>query len=241
MRQALLEMLMQTEGVLKKPKPIVATLSYEEFSIKYRLVYRTAEKDRWPVKNELLSRIWYVAKRHGLTLPYPVQVELQHGNERPFTAPQPEAAELLAQFPRLPEIPTEDQARTRTLIFGAGERLFDEGDDLDGVYFVVSGTVSLQMVKDGQASEIATINAGEFCGETGMHGHQAAEMRAVALEDTAVVLIAPDVVRHLFETSARLARETGIYPRGPSQGASIGRIRTPPAMTPGSARLKPGA
>ena len=65
------------------------------------------------------------------------------------------------------------------------------------------------MVRDGQASEIATIKAGEFCGETGMHGHQAAEMRAVALEDTAVVLIAPDVVRHLFETSARLARETG--------------------------------
>ena len=29
-RQALLEMLMQTEGVLKKPKPIVATLSYED-------------------------------------------------------------------------------------------------------------------------------------------------------------------------------------------------------------------
>ena len=58
-------------------------------------------------------------------------------------------------------------------------------------------------------NEIATIQAGEFCGETGMHGHQAAEMRAVALEDTTVVVIAPDVVRHLFETSPRLARDTG--------------------------------
>jgi len=34
-------------------------------------------------------------------------------------------------------------------------------------------------------------------------------MRAVALEDTVVALIAPDVVRHLFEASPRLARETG--------------------------------
>jgi hypothetical protein len=34
-------------------------------------------------------------------------------------------------------------------------------------------------------------------------------MRAVALEDTAVVLIAPDVVQHLFEASPRLARDTG--------------------------------
>ena len=138
-----------------------------------------------------------------------MHVALQHQQERPFTAAPAEGADLLAQFPRLPEIPPDDRARTRALTFGAGERLFDEGDDLDGVYFVVSGAVSLQMVRDRQVSEIATIQAGEFCGETGMHGHQAANMRAVALEDTAVVVIAPDVVRHLFEASPRLASETG--------------------------------
>jgi small-conductance mechanosensitive channel len=208
-RQALLELLLQTEGVLKSPKPIVATVGYGEFSIKYRLVYRTAENDRWPVRNELVTRIWYMAKRHGFTLPYPVHVSLLHRQESPFRAAQPEAADQLGQFPRLPEISPEDRGHTRPLTFGTGEQLFDEGDDLDGVYFVVSGAVSLQMVRNGQASEIATIEAGEFCGETGMHGHQAADMRAVALEDTAVVLIAPDVVRHLFEASPRLARETG--------------------------------
>jgi small-conductance mechanosensitive channel len=207
--QALLELILQTDGVLRSPKPIVATVGYGEFSVKYRLLYRTAEKDRWPVRNELVTRIWYMAKRHGFTLPYPVHVALQHQQERPFREAQPEAADQLARFPRLPEISPEDRGHTRPLTFGTGERLYDEGDDLDGVYFVVSGAVSLQMVRDGQASEIATIEAGEFCGETGMHGHQAADMRAVALEDTSVVLIAPDVVRHLFEASPRLARETG--------------------------------
>ncbi len=208
-RHALMELLLHTEGVLKSPKPIVATLSYGDFSVKYRLIYRTAEKDRWPVKNELVTRIWYISKRHGLTMPYPVHVALQHQQDSPFRAAPPEAADILAQFPRLPEISVDDRASARPLTFGAGERLFDEGDDLDGVYFVVSGTVSLQMVRDGQASEIATIQTGEFCGEAGMHGHQTADMRAVALEDTAVVLIAPDVVQHLFEASPRLARETG--------------------------------
>jgi hypothetical protein len=207
--EALMELILQTEGVIRKPKPIVATLGYSECGVKYRLIYRTAEEDRWPVKNQLVTRIWYMAKRHGFTMPYPVQVTLEHEQEQPFKSAQPEAADLLGQFPRLPKIPAEDRARTQPLTFGAGERLFDEGDDLDGVYFVVSGAVSLQMVKNGQASEIATIETGEFCGETGMHGHQAADMRAVALEDTAVVLIAPDVVRHLFEASPRLARETG--------------------------------
>jgi small-conductance mechanosensitive channel len=208
-RQALSELARETEGVLERPAPIAATLGYGDFSITYRLIYRTAEKDRWPVKNELVTRIWYMAKRHGFTMPYPVQVELQHEQERPFTVAQPEPADLLGQFPRIPKVPLEDRAGTRTLTFGAGERLFDVGDDLDGVYFVVSGAVSLQMVGDGEASEIATIQTGGFCGEAGMHGHQSADVRAVALEDTEVVLIAPDAVRHLFEASPRLARDTG--------------------------------
>src|SRR6478735_8492739 len=208
-RQALTELMRDTDGILEKPKPIAATLGYGDFGVKYRLIYRTATKDRWPVKNELVTRIWYMAKRHGFTMPYPVEVTLQHQQERPFTAANAEGADLLAQFPRLPEIPPEDRERTRTLTFGVGERLFDEGDDLAGVYFVVSGAVSLQVVRNHQVTEIATIHAGEFCGETGMHGHQAANLRAVALEDTAVVVIAPDVVRHLFEASPRLASETG--------------------------------
>ena len=41
-------------------------------------------------------------------MPYPVHVALQHQQERPFTAAQTEGADLLAQFPRLPEIAPEE-------------------------------------------------------------------------------------------------------------------------------------
>src|SRR6185295_18052382 len=103
--------LLQTEGVLKSPKPIAATLGYGDFGVKYRLIYRTAERDRWPVKNELVTRIWYMAKRHGFTMPYPVHVALQHQQAQLFKAPPPEGADPLAEFPRLPEIPPEDRGR----------------------------------------------------------------------------------------------------------------------------------
>jgi small-conductance mechanosensitive channel len=208
-REALTELMLQTEGVLKKPKPIAATLEYGDSAIKYRLIYRTTEQDRWPVKNELVTRLWYMAKRRGFTMPYPVHVALQHQQAHPFAPEQPAPADLLGRFPRLPPIAPGDRAGVRTLTFGTGERLFDVGEELDGVHFVVSGAVSLQVVRHGEASEIATVRAGEFCGEAGMHGSQSAEVRAVALEDTEVVVIAPDAVRRLFETSPRLARDTG--------------------------------
>jgi len=203
-RQALLELMLKTDGILASPNPIVATLSYDDYSIRYRLIYSTAESDRWPVKNDLVTRIWYMAKRHRFTMPCAL-----HQEENSFNAAESEAADLLSRFPALPEINLEDRGHTRALTFGAGEPLFNHGDELEGVYFVVSGSVSLQVVRAGEATEIARIHAGEFCGETGMHGHQTADIRAVALEDTVVALIAPDVVRHLFEASPRLARETG--------------------------------
>jgi hypothetical protein len=149
-REALLELLAETDGVLKKPQPIVATLSYSDISIKYRLIYRTMEKDRWPVKNEVVSRIWYVAKRYGFTMPYPVQVELAHQQERPLGTATRRRRSAVG-IPASARDTSRGECRTRQLVFGAGERLYDEGDDLDGVYFVVSGTVSLQMVIDGQA------------------------------------------------------------------------------------------
>ena len=208
-RQALLELLQQTDGVLVTPNLLVATAGYDDYSIRYRMTYNTAERNRWTVKNEILTRMWYMAKRQGFTIPYPVHVQIQHQSERPFKMAEPEAADMLSQFPGLPEIAQEDRGQTRPLTFGAGEKLFNQGDDLEGVYFVMSGSVSLQVVLDGEINEIAKIRAGEFCGETGMLGHQTSDMRAVALEDTVVALIGPDVVRHLFEASPRLARETG--------------------------------
>jgi len=204
-RQALLELMLHTDGVLTNPKPIVATLEYGDYSIRYRLMYSTTEIDRWPVKSELVTRIWYMAERYGFTMPR----ALHQQEKLPFNGAHPDAADLLSQFPGLPEINPEDRGHTRALTFGAGERLFNQGDELEGVYFVVSGSISLQVVKDHEAREIARIHAGEFCGDTGMHGRQTADMRAVAMEDTVVALIAPDVVRHLFEASPRLARETG--------------------------------
>ena len=204
-RQALLELILQTDGVLASPKPTVATLAYGDYSIRYRLIYSTTEIDRWAVKNELVTRVWYMAKRYGFTMPR----ALHQDEKLPLDAAHSDAAELLAQFPALPKINPQDRGQTRAVTFGAGERLFNQGDELEGVYFVVSGSVSLQVIRDGDAREIARIHAGEFCGDTGMHGRQTAEICAVAMEDTVVALIAPDVVRHLFEASPRLAREMG--------------------------------
>jgi small-conductance mechanosensitive channel len=209
-KDALLELARETEGVLAEPPPVAATAGYGDFAVNYKLLYRTTEEDRWAVRNRLLTRLWYVAKRNGFTIPFPIRVNIDHPPAAPYAPAEPAPGDLLARFPRIPRVPHAEAAGAmRRLRFSRDETVFREGQTLEGVYLLVSGSVSLHVGEGGQSGEIATVRPGEFFGEVGMYGRQPAEVGAVALEDTEVLLIAPEAVRQLFEASPRLARETG--------------------------------
>lgn len=207
--RALLEVTRTTKGVLQSPKPIAAPISYGNHSVNYRLLWRVAEGDRWPVRNDLVTRIWYAARRHGLSLPSPVSVNIQHVTDAPYQKPGEQPADILARIPHLPKLPDVEPGGARALSFGKGEVVFDEGQLLHGVYLLVKGAVSMQLLRHGEVAEVATVGPGEFFGEAGMHGAQAADARAVAAEDAEVLLLRPDTVRQLFEASPVLARDTG--------------------------------
>ncbi len=207
-RDALLEVARTTPGVLQEPGPIAATFAYGSSSITYRLIYRTTEDDRWPVRNEVVTRIWYVAKRHGLTLPFPTVNQINYAATEPFGTPPTPPTDQLRRISRLSDLPA-DTGDVRSFGFARDEVVFEEGSELRGVYLLVSGAVALQVRIDGVTRQIGAVAAGEYFGEAGMYGVQPAEMRAVALRDCDVLWMSPETVRALFEASPRLARETG--------------------------------
>ena len=207
-RKALLEVA-DTPGVLNDPAPIAATFAYGDSGVTYRLIYRTTEEDRWPVRNEVVTRIWYAARRHGLTMPYPIVTNLHYPQTEPFGKPRATAADRLTALPGIPPLPTDADDEVKSFVFGRDEVIFNEGDELRGVYLLISGAVSLQAVHGGEVREIATVTTGQSFGEAGMYGVQPADLRAVAVEDSEVLRLSPEVVRTLFEASPRLARDTG--------------------------------
>ncbi|BCS35119.1 membrane protein [Luteitalea sp. TBR-22] len=206
-REALLEVAHGTPGVLSQPAPIAATLDYGDSSIKYRLIYRTTEDDRWPVRNEVVTRIWYVAKRRGLTMPYPVVSQINFEGGRPFGPHEPTAVERLRELAGMPDLPSE-AGEVRALSFARDEVVFEEGTDLQGVYLLVKGSVGLQVRVQGEGHPIGVVSPGEYFGEQGMYGVQPAEMRAVAMRDCEVLWMSSETVRGLFEANPRLARES---------------------------------
>jgi hypothetical protein len=194
-----------TRGVIQDPAPVAATFSYGDSAINYK---RTTEDDRWPVRNELVTRLWYAARRHGLTIPYPIVTNINHYADEPFAKPVPPPVERLRQVKATAAVPA-GVTDVKTVTFGRDEVIFDEGSELDGAYLVVSGAVSLHVLVRGQAREFAVVEPGGFFGEAGLYGCQPAEARAVAVSDTDVLWMSPETVRLMFEASPRLARDTG--------------------------------
>ena len=207
-REGLLEVARTTPGVMQDPAPIAATFAYTPSSITYKLIYRTTEDDRWPVRNDVVTRIWYLAKRRGLTMPYPTVRQVNYEADVPFVAPRVPAVEQLRRLSKVSTL-TAEESDVRALTFGRDEVIFSEGSELRGVYLLVSGSVSLEVRTGGVDRPIGTVAAGEYFGEAGMYGVQSAEMRAVASLDCAVLWMSPETVRTIFEASPRLARETG--------------------------------
>ncbi|NCY03897.1 MAG: mechanosensitive ion channel protein, partial [Planctomycetia bacterium] len=173
-KRAMLELLENTPGVLRQPRPEVHTLAYGDFSITYRLYFTVARyEDVLPVRDAILSRIWYAARRHGLQIPYPIAVRYRPGESPSPPEPAPEA--WLERFPRYRHVRqallqahrgradggADDAATPRVLHFAAGEELLAFGVVHHGFCLIVSGAATLA-ARDGDGGEvrIATLGPG---------------------------------------------------------------------------------
>ena len=81
-REVLLEVRPSTHGVLRSQRRSRRPLAT---ATRHELPADLPGRGRGPVAGaeRPITRIWYMARRHGLTMPYPVRVNLQHPHSRP--------------------------------------------------------------------------------------------------------------------------------------------------------------
>src|SRR5262249_27036263 len=120
---------LRTPGVLEEPSPSVALLSYKDSAVRYALVFDVADYAQVaPVQDELLTRIWYAARRHRL------QIQSRHSD--PAAAPAPLSAGDLRAFPQLglarPGGPGAGLSRGAVRQYARGEQVVAEGEILPG-------------------------------------------------------------------------------------------------------------
>jgi CRP-like cAMP-binding protein len=156
-----------------------------------------------------MTRLWYVVRREGLTIPFPITMEYSPG-ENPG-APQRPAREWLREYPRFQAAVKSDDTQPPELIdYAAGEFIQSPGNRFRGFALILQGKAALYAASQGVSrAQIGEIGPGECFGEHMTAGIGAQELEIRAEEDLKVMVFDSAEIRELFAHSPGLAAEIG--------------------------------
>lgn len=224
-KEVMLDLLRTTPGVLAEPQPRVRTVAYADFSINYRLIFSVESQAQLAdVRDEVMTRLWYVIRRENLTIPFPTAQEYGPGED--VSKPQPTAADLLAAHPRFLAAATDGEPPPRLLSFAAGETVQDTDHPFSGFALVVGGRARL-FASDaaGNPVQIGEIGAGECFGDRLTAGGGTENISIAAESDLLVVAFTDDVMDTLLNKTPSLASEIGDAIESRRQAAQAARRR----------------
>ncbi len=209
-KEVMLDLLISSPGVLADPSPCVTTANYADFSITYRLIFSVAAQENLgPTRDAIMTRLWYVVRREGLNIPFPIAMEYGPGESPSTPPPAPEA--LLKSHPRFrPALSADPENPPRTIEFAAGETIQRPGSGFHGFALVLRGTAAL-LSKDasGQLVRIGEIGPGECFGDQLTAGAASHDVGVDAVTDVVIMLFSNASIDQLLQRSPNLATEIG--------------------------------
>ena len=209
-KEVLQAMLESIPGVLATPAPIVRAVGYGDSMLTYRLIFSVAtQEDLAAIRDTVICRVWYVARREGLTIPYPIQMEYGPG-ESPGR-PEPSPAEVLERHARFQPALAHATARPPAVRdYAKGESIHSPRCRFSGFALILSGRASLVTSDErGQTTPIGSIGPGECFGDQLTAGGGLDDVRIVAAEDLRVFVFDPVAIGDLLDHSPSLAAEIG--------------------------------
>lgn len=135
-----------------------------------------------------------------------LEVEMSPGAPGELVSMGPGLSMAAAVFPRTPLFGSLDESRLRALIervrlvqLEAGEMVFRQGDEGDGLYVVASGQVAVVLEAGEHKTELARLGEGAFFGEIALLTRQKRTASVVASEPADLLLIDRDTLLSLVD------------------------------------------
>jgi small-conductance mechanosensitive channel len=201
-----------TEGVLSDPAPIIQIVSYDAYSIGYLIRFFVVDYEGLPrIRGALLSRLWYVSNRHGLTIPFPTAIEYKV-QEKPAKN-NPENEDIILILRSLPGFNNMSQSllkkvadQARYSQYGRGEWVIRQDDTLPGLHLILRGKATVQhSVKAESPQEIAHLVTGDIFGEKLLMGQVKSDVSVLAQRDLDILILDIELFHHVLEQTPMLA------------------------------------
>ena len=180
--------------------PFVA--GFDEYAINYGLRFWIKDyADVIKVRDLVHTRLWYIFKREGIQIPYPIAYEIQQ--ELPphiveaENKPEFDIPELLRTFDllqKLDENQIEQLATSAKMqYYSADETLVKEGQSGDSMYLITRGTIDVSIKGNlNQDIHVQQKSAGDFFGEMSLLTGEPRSATIKAASDVYAIVLKKD-------------------------------------------------
>ncbi|MDH3600489.1 MAG: mechanosensitive ion channel family protein [Candidatus Tectomicrobia bacterium] len=214
-KKVLAEVLSGLDYILSEPS--LLTYGFKDYGIQYRV---SCSVDFWgsgAIWDQLHERLYFAAKRNGLTLARPIEFQGELGDLQPKLAPQ-KIADMLratALFESL-DAATIDRLTAGSTVhnYAAGEVIVHQGKPDEGFYVIQTGAVAIAIaVQDGagQPQDIAHLEAGEFFGEMALLRNEPSPISATATTVVRLLVIDGPLITQLIEQNPQFAMAMNFF------------------------------
>ncbi len=196
-KSILLSTIRSTPRVLSDPPPIVRTVGFGDSAVNYDVKFFIDDYARLPdINQDFLTRVWYAARRNGITIPFPVRTIYK--TEVPPTPALDifkEVQDAIAANELLRPLSGDEvkHLTSEAVIaeFAAGEKILRQGETNDSFFIIRRGKVRIVLRRDdGNAgTEVAELGKGEFFGEISVLTGEICTADVEAIEDIEAIQV----------------------------------------------------
>ncbi len=212
-KQVIRQAALETPGVLSEPKPIIQTSAYGDSSINYYVRLYLKDYERVPdIRDAFMTRVWYAAKRHQLTIPFPIRTLI---HEKAPKADSNGIHRVVSELRSLPCFVTTHAEILEQLVtnadfqsFGQDERIIYQGQEDVKLHFLLFGQVQMRVLNSGNhEQEVLTLTQGDFFGATALLSREPSAYSIIALSDVEVMILEIEAIQVIIDSTPQLARE----------------------------------
>lgn len=230
-KKVLLDVLAETPNVLKEPQPSIRTKDFGDFAVSYETKYFINDYSLLhEIEEDLRTRVWYSARRHGLTIPYPTQTVYE--TKVPLEAkadPVLFIRKTLSKVPLFePLLPEELSALADEVLvveYGDRECVVKQGEAGDSLFIVRKGN-ALVTIEDntGFRRHVKHLGPGDFFGEMALLTGEARTATVTAAGDLELLVVYKEALSKPF--AARPALLAAMAQAAASRKTHLEIIRT---------------
>lgn len=211
-KKAILESALETDGVLKDPKPSIFLINYGDFSVGYKLRFWIEDFSLYPaIESSVMEKIWYRFKRDKIQIPFPIRDIYYH---KPETREEEvrKIIKFLKKIYFLQNLTDEEYLslakKIKTEIASEDEIIFNQGDPGNTFYIIKSGQVRVTVRNVcGETALERVLSSGDFFGEMSLLTGEPRSAAVKALEDAEVFVLEKEDYRELLEAKPEIKEE----------------------------------